>query len=88
MHALSPNNRGPNRWSAPLFLRVVYLAIRSLDCDARARSLSSCTDYHHLMSNPLLNEPARLESSFLFAVIHISFASEALALAKFTPTKY
>ena len=33
--------QGPQPLERPLFLRVVYLAIHSLDCDARARSLAA-----------------------------------------------
>jgi len=82
MHAFSPTT-GPQPLERPFVLRVVYLAIHRLDCDARARSLSSCIDYYHLMSTHLLNEHTShalcFVSLFIFC-IHKEFASLRSAL--------
>ena len=80
--------QGPQPLERPFVLKSCVPRDPQLGLRRARSSLSSCTDYHHLMSNPLLNELPVTIVVFNFAVIHISFASEALALAKFTPIKY
>ena len=58
--------QGPQPLERPFVLKSCVPRDPQLGLRTRARSLSSCTDYHHLMSNPLLNE--HCPSSFLFLI--------------------